>query len=411
MAAAVEALASLQPGPDLAVALSALDRTRLNGHQLVQVIEARAQQLAHQQAELYADIADLAHCPPGVRLSPPDRVTDPSDTTSDELRLALRWTRRAAERQVDIALTLRHRLPAVWRSLLLGTIDSRRAGVIVDGTAELGEALARRVADSVLEGAEAATTGQLRSRLARLVAEADPDGAIDRRQAGLQVRRIVGRPNPDGTGDLIGSDLPGERVAAIMRRLTETARTINDGRTVDQIRADIFLDLLEGRTSAPADSKAVVDIRVDLETLVGSSNSPGHIPGWGPVLADIARQIALEHQDGQWRFTVTDPDTGTILANGTTRRRPTAHQRRTTEAATPECIFPGCRMPARGGDIDHVVARQVGGSTIVVNLAALCRHDHVLKHSPGWNLESHPSGAKTWTTPHGHAYSVGGPSP
>lgn len=48
------------------------------------------------------------------------------------------------------------------------------------------------------------------------------------------------------------------------------------------------------------------------------------------MLADIARQIVAD--DGEWRWAVTHPNGGAVLTDGTTRRRPTAKQRRWVEA-------------------------------------------------------------------------------
>ena len=71
-----------------------------------------------------------------------------------------------------------------------------------------------------------------------------------------------------------------------------------------------------------------MDITVDLATLTGLSEVPGEIPGWGPVIADIARQVALANEGGEWRFTVTDPDNGQVVLERdhpeTTQRQPNA---------------------------------------------------------------------------------------
>jgi hypothetical protein len=74
-----------------------------------------------------------------------------------------------------------------------------------------------------------------------------------------------------------------------VNRLAKAAKTEGDERSIDQIRADVFADLVTGRglRAAPAGS---VDITVDLTTLTGLSEVPGEIPGWGPVIADIARR-------------------------------------------------------------------------------------------------------------------------
>jgi hypothetical protein len=83
------------------------------------------------------------------------------------------------------------------------------------------------------------------------------------------------------------------------------------------------------------------------------------------------------------RVTVTDPETGEVVHNGTTRRRPTAAQRRHIEARHPTCIFPGCRKPSRESDIDHREAWTEGGLTDEENLGPLCRRHHVTNNTDG----------------------------
>src|SRR5262249_37191358 len=147
--------------------------------------------------------------------------------------------------------------------------------------------------------------------------------------------------------------LPVERVAAAMERLDALARAArNDGdsRTMDQLRADAFLDLLEGRYTGPPPvmRKGVVELSVPLTTLMGLDELPGDLAGWGPVCADIARQTARQQQrdgDSQWRFTVRDED-GNTVANGTTRRRPPAGMAGFIRADTTRCVAPGCHQPA-----------------------------------------------------------------
>ena len=57
------------------------------------------------------------------------------------------------------------------------------------------------------------------------------------------------------------------------------------------------------------------------------------------------------------------------------------------------CVFPWCTRPARGCDIDHVIAhdhdaeaegRPQPGPTQTANLAALCRFHHRLKTHTAW---------------------------
>jgi hypothetical protein len=331
------------------------------------------------------------------------------DLAASEIRAALAWTRRAADAHLDLARDLLERHPQVWEALHEGEIDLPKARVIIDQTSHLDQETARQVADAAVERAGRETTGQLRARIRRLVIAVDPDSARERYEARLKDRRVVIEASEAGTANLFGMDLPAADTNAAMRRINRLARstkTADDHRTLDQIRADILLDLLNGRQ--PGQSRgdgAVVDIRVDLTTLTGLDDNPAEIPGWGPVIADVARQVVDEQDKAEWRITVTDPNTGRPVHVGATRRRPTTSQRRKVEAVALTCVFPGCRMPARDSDLDHRNAWADGGRTREDKLEQLCRHDHRLKHA-GWNLEGLETGEYLWTSPLGLKYTV-----
>jgi hypothetical protein len=406
----VDHLVNMPPGVELAWALARIDRTQLNGHQLVTVLKARQRQIAHDHAHLYADMAEIAHCDQPGPDAPAHRTVAPVDGAADELRPAMVWTRRAAESQMALAVDLAERVPQVLRHLRVGRIDLTRARVLVDDTSHLAADDARRVITEIIDEAAGLTTGQLRALLKRRCAVADTDDAAKRYQRGIEDRRLVAQPNPDGTGDLYGLNLPPDRVMAIRRRIDRLARHLRrngEARTMDQLRADVYLDLLDGTTvDDSATGEAPVTLTVDLATLLDLDDTPGEIPGWGPVIADIARTIVDRQHDSEWRVHVTDPDTGQVIADGTTRRRPTTALRRTVEAHHRTCLFPGCRTPASDCDLDHRIPWTHGGPTTRHNLAPLCRHDHTAKHQRRWTLTSQGAGWYTWTSPLGHTYMV-----
>jgi hypothetical protein len=224
---------------------------------------------------------------------------------------------------------------------------------------------------------------------------------------------VVTEATPEGTAHLLGLDLPPDRVAATARRIDQIAKSLRragDPRSIDQIRADVYLDLLAGRHT---DAKGgTVDLRVDLDTLAGLTEAPGDLAGFGPVIADIARQITEAQNNGEWRYTVVDPTTGLPLHDGTTRRRPTATQRRHVEARDQVCYFPGCRMPATDCDLDHRTPWAEQHRTSVHGLDAGCRHDHVtVRHRLGWKHQLLPNGDHLWTSPLGHRYTKSGLPP
>jgi len=284
--------------------------------------------------------------------------------------------------------------------------------VIIDQTSHLETDQARQVAEVALKRAGSETTGQLRARIQRLVIAVDPDSARERYKAKLRDRRVVIEATETGTATCSASTFPPARPMRSCGGSTGSPgpprppKTAEDRRSIDQIRADIFLDLLNGGEPGQSHADgAVVDIRVDLTTLARLDDNPGEIPGWGPVIADIARQVVEEQDGAQWQVTVTDPESGDVVHTGTTRRRPTAAQRRTVEATAMTCVFPGCRMPARDSDLDHRNAWADGGPTREDNLEPLCRHDHRLKHA-GWKLEGLETGEYLWTSPLGLKYTV-----
>ena len=59
--------------------------------------------------------------------------------------------------------------------------------------------------------------------IARLAIALDPEWVRRRYEAALRNRRVVGKPNPDGTGTLTGHDLPADEVAAACAHLDALA--------------------------------------------------------------------------------------------------------------------------------------------------------------------------------------------
>ena len=403
-------LDAMEPGPVLAAWLSSVDVDTLSGYDRVVVLRAHQKMASHYSAHVYADMASLAEV-----LDDPE--CDPvwvAEAASAEIRAALTLTRRAADVELGFAVDLKRRLPRVAHALEAGTIDVRRAKTIGHGTVHLSAAAASSVVDQIIEHAPVLTTGQLRARIGRLCIEADPQEAQQRYEQAVEERRVIAEPTDAATANLLGLDLPPHRVAAATRRINHLARSLRgreESRTMDQLRADVLLDLLTGVNHSPKktanNTTGMVDIRVDLETLTRLADHPGELAGYGPVIADIARQAAECQPDAEWRYTVTDPSTGRPVAVGTTRRRPTAGQRRLVEAQHPSCVFPGCRMPAVDCDLDHGIPWSEGGATTDANLAPLCRHDHVVaRHRVGWTYRRLPNGDHQWTSPFGHTYTT-----
>jgi hypothetical protein len=92
-----------------------------------------------------------------------------------------------------------------------------------------------------------------------------------------------------------------------------------------------------------------------LSTLACLDDEPGDIAGFGPIPADLARQIATRMATAtttDWRYAVID-DNGDLYAEGRLRYRPTAAQTAFIRARDRTCRAPGCRKPAMVCHIDH----------------------------------------------------------
>jgi len=396
----LEAVEGMPPGPFLGILLGGIDPASLSGIDQIRLLQAHTRMVAHHQAMMFHTMATIYDT---VRADLDGLMADPhaGEAAAAEIAVGLHLTRRAAERDLQMALALR-RVPQVAAALTTGQVDRRRAGTILHETAHLPDIETRQVVDQLIDQAPFWTTGQLRARLQRLIMATNPDAAQARYQQAVDDRRVTLTPTEVGTARLVGADLPPDRAAQARDRIETLARHLHrngETRSLDQLRADIYLDLLCGTLDVDP-TRGRVHLSVDLHTLTGLVDTPGELDGYGPIVADLARQLALTNTNGQWTWTVTDPDTGAVLADGTTRRRPTTRQHRHLATRQPRCCFPGCRMPAIDCDLDHTVPWKHGGKTLTINLGPLCRHHHHL-HDLGWTYTIDPDGRIHWTSPLG----------
>lgn len=394
-------------GPYLAAVVSAVDRTRLNGYDAVRLMQAEARLASSYEAHKLATMAEVAFSPPGDADSPVERSPGEIEYAACEIAPALTLTRRSAENQLDEAMTMTERLRPAWERFAAGDIGLQKMREFVRQLGHLDPEIVESALDRTLDDAANLTTGQLRARMTRIVMELDPDGAASSMEEGLAERRVTAYPNPDFTGSLgIHSADPVE-IQRAMENLDKVARSIKTGdeeRSLDEIKADVALDLLQGKCLCGSGSSkgGGVHLKVELATLAELANTPGELAGYAPIIAEIARKTALTQVDGKWTFTVVHTDQ--VVKTGTVGRRPTARQRREIAAEYATCTFPGCRMPSYDCDLDHRRPSSQGGPTHNDNLGPLCRHHHMARHHAPWQLERLPNGDHRWTSPLGHTY-------
>jgi uncharacterized protein DUF222/HNH endonuclease len=406
---------TMQPGPKLAALLSAIDVNSVSEYDRVAVLRAHRRMASYYAAASMRAMVSLRD----AYLADHESHLSAGESAAAEIRVALMLTRRGADVELSLAIDLAERLPQVLEAMHAGELDVARARAIDRATLDLDVDTAREVADTVLPRAGDLTTGQLRAWLEKLRLDLCPEQAEARYETAVEQRCVSIEATPDGTAHLHAYHLPPDRANAIMRRLTRDARKLRrkgEDRTIDQLRADVLVDLASsshaivrgphGERIATASNGGSVEIKVDLETLARLAEHPGDLAGYGPVIAEIARNVADHQHDTPWHYTIIDSDTQRPVAGGTLRRRPTATMRRQIARLHPTCIFPGCRMPAADCDLDHTTQWSQGGPTTNDNLAPHCRHDHTLKDVGGWVYRINDDGAITWTSPLGHIYVV-----
>ncbi|KZB87782.1 HNH endonuclease signature motif containing protein [Amycolatopsis regifaucium] len=322
-----------------------------------------------------------------------------------EVALELSLVDSHAGSMVAAAEALMTRLPRTLALMDQGKLSGFGAMKVVAATAWLSEENAR-AADAVLEDRlPGRNADQIRKAANHAAITVDRDGADRRARRHREGRRLTLRQGEMGVASIEVEDGPVEKVTAAYRRIDREARALRksgETRTLDQLRADIALDLLLGGQGG-ANERTEVFLYMDLFTYLGMNNDPAELAGHGSIPAGLARQIATG-PDTVLRRIITDPLSGQVLDLGRDRYRPSAGLGEFVRVRDRECRRPGCHRPAQACDLDHVVPWQFGGHTNAEELVDLCRRDHRLKDEPGWTYRLAADGTLTITTPTGHGY-------
>ena len=399
-------IASWTPDLRLAAVLSVVDVDALSEEDRVRYLQASDRLNNAGQARTFRAMTSISDAYRDLGLD----MAEAERGAALEIRSALRLTPRTAENELALAHNVRSRIPALLRQMMRGRIDARRARVVIDHTAHLSTAHARTVCDEVVDQAPMKTTGQLTELVRAKCLELAPEEADRQREEARADRRVVSYPNPDGTANLVLYGLDPVHCQEILDRLNRLARQHSDGsRTMDQLRSDFAVTDLRGHTGPV--TKGSVHITVDLATLAQLLNEPGDLAGYGPIVADIARQVTAQLGTEPWEWTVTGNGSGMPIADGTTRRRPTASQARRVRARTRTCAAPGCRQPAVNCDLDHIRPWAESGTTSSDELAPSCERDHCTRHAARWTYRRLADGDYLWKSPLGTTYTTSGRDP
>jgi len=324
-----------------------------------------------------------------------------------EISTALRWTSRFTGYRLQTAEQLTDRLPGALDALAAGQLTYRHAEMICDETTTLTDPQARQLLERLLPEASTKTVGGLRRRLRTAVLQLDPAAGNERALRAVTERSVTIRPLPDGLAQLQAVG-PAAAILGMFRTLDDTAdrHPKGDPRTRTARRFDALTDLVltsaqQGRQDCPPAPTipALVQITLDLPTLLGLQNNPAELHGYGPLPAALARALAV---NADWQRFLQDPITGAPHDLGRTRRHPDADLRRWIIARDRTCLFPECYRPAADCEPDHNPAWEHHGRTDKDQLHQLCPKHHKVRHH-GWRYQPHPDRI-TWTSPHQQTY-------
>jgi hypothetical protein len=264
---------------------------------------------------------------------------------SAEIGAALRVSDRTVQRQLSDAHTLSSRFAATHRAQSEGRISRAHADVIMDAGVRIADDAARASFETeILVHAELESAARLRP-IAKLLAERALPESIDERHARARIERnVILRDLPDAMAAITVTE-PATQIHGIHDRVSQMATIVSadnkkeaaearaaarariaaeranarevdgevvegvdaapefvpDTRTLDQLRADLFTDLV--LTGAPSGHgpihilesiRAQVLVQVPVLTLVGGPTSP-------PFSKAPARSTPKPHEPSQAR--------------------------------------------------------------------------------------------------------------
>jgi Domain of unknown function (DUF222) len=362
---------------------------------------------------------------------------------ADQLGLATKRSPVVASRRLADARVMVADMPDTLAALASGRVSELGASIAVRETACLGVADRRQVDRELAAMVDGMSIGEIEQATRRRAQELDVDAAVKRVARARKDRHVTIRPQADCMARLSGL-MPVEQGVAVYAALlaaAASAHAAGDDRTKGQVMSDTLVERVTGQAFA-----GVVPLEIGLvmtaDALLGRSETPAHLPGYGPIPAALARQLACaaaeagasgnflegdntddgtkrggtncgganrgdtDVTDGNaaraWvRRLLTDPVDGTVTGMDSRRRRFSGPLARFIRLRDQVCRDPYCDAPIR--DLDHLHDYAAGGSTSAENGIGLCQRGNLVDQVPGWHITG-TGRHRVILTPTGHRY-------
>ena len=335
-----------------------------------------------------------------------------------EVSCALTVSERAGSALLAEAHRLTTSLPLTLAALEVGSISWQHARVMVDETMNLDRAGARAleahfldagVPDPARDPAGGMVPGRFRAKARTWRERHHPVSIETRYTRSAADRRVEYAPDRDGMAWL-SACLPADQASGIWERATAAARALQgpaEDRTLTQLRADTVAAWLLGGddagTGVPS-PRAQVLLTVPVFALMGLTEEPAVLDGYGPIPPSMARALVADGADSFHRV-LTDPRNGAPLEIGRDSYRVPKALRQWLRLRDGKCPFPGCSNQSLDNEADHILAWANGGTTGISNLGQPCHRHHRLRHTTAWTptpaTKDEPPG---WISPTGRHY-------
>ncbi|KAA0015594.1 DUF222 domain-containing protein, partial [Antrihabitans cavernicola] len=248
-----------------------------------------------------------------------DAGTAWNETVAD-VAVLLSMPYRSARELVEIGYDLQFRLGHVDYAFTAGDLGYPRVRTLCSVLRQASPETIAAIEDAALAAAEHLSPGPLRNQIWRLWMEHNPDEAAARESNQHASRTAYVRRGVDGLSWLSAciTDLEG---AEADRLIDEIANTVcaDDPRERNTLRADGLIALLHGERilrcrctqdscptagiAIPERRKPLIQILIDINTLLGLTNTPATLADGTPLDPAVAQMIA---DDATWQAILTE---------------------------------------------------------------------------------------------------------
>jgi hypothetical protein len=425
-------IADMAPGVDLATRLAAITPADLDDdYNVLEVVAGWDRMRSWVDAQQLAAVAEFARRPMSIGEDPDVARAKRGPLGSvrrsnpdDEIAARLSISSRSAEFRLGLALELTE-LSGTAAALAAGEIDVQKAHSIADGCRHLDPVTSAEVEVIVLAKAGDQTNAQVKKAVRKAAIAADPVAAQQRHVAAKNERGVWLTPLDDGVAE-VRAVMAAADAAKVYNVLTAAALAAKlaggETRNTAQLRADFLLApfdeaIATGELAGVLPTKLAfgsrgcgeANVTVPASVIMGVSNAPGELTGYGPITAQVAKELA---RDRVMRRIVTNPVDGSFLAADSATYRPSAVLRRHIQLRDGTCRFKTCDRPSLVCDLDHS-KRHPDGKTCEANMGPFCERHHIFKHALDGalaHLKQPNPGTFVWTMPTGHVYTTTPPA-